>query len=100
MGEGHCFSIQIDQIIQYILLENRQKRSAEPFSTDIRFRFRILTEDYETTKFQVLKEKSVHEVQVKENYQQSCHQKVSDTVLGDYEKLKVSVIAVIQLISL
>ena len=36
-------------------------------------------------------------MQVIKNYQQSGDQKVSDMVLGDYEKLKVSGIAVIQL---
>ena len=35
-------------------------------------------------------------MQVIKNYKQSGHQKVSDTVLGDYEILKVSVIAVTQ----
>ena len=36
-------------------------------------------------------------MQSRENYRQSGHQKVLDMVLGDYEKLKVPVIAVTQL---
>ena len=38
--------------------------------------------------------KSENEVQFIKNHQQSGHQKFSDTVLGDYEKLKVPMIAV------
>ena len=63
------------------------------------FRFGILTEDYETTKFQVLKEKAYMRVQVIENYRHSGYKKVLDTVLGDYEKFKFPMIAMIRLMS-
>ena len=53
------------------------------FGTISVFRFRLLTKDYEINKILGSERKSVHEVQVIKNYQQSGHQKVLDPIIDE-----------------